>query len=313
MMGSVICVGHAAFDSVYRITAFPAHPTKVTASRHDCSVGGMAANAACAIAALGGQAVFWGPIGDDEVGERIVDELGAAGVAIDSSFVVPGARSSHSAIIVEARGERLIVSHRGDTLEVSDRLVAERALDADVVLIDVRWPAGALRVATRARAQAVPIVLDGEMGNVELLRSLVPLADHVIFSETGWAEWLGFVPNDRESRLRLRDLTAAGATLAAVTLGERGVLYAKAGTAAWGSPDADDVIHLPAFAVKAVETLGAGDAFHGAYALALAQGQDIDAAMLFAAAAAALRCTRTGGRAALPSLDEVTALLAGSP
>ena len=90
--GRVVCVGHAALDSVYRIDAFPARPTKVPASRHDRSVGGMAANAACAIAALGGQVSLWSPVGDDEIGMRIAEELRSAGVASDTSFVVPGAR-----------------------------------------------------------------------------------------------------------------------------------------------------------------------------------------------------------------------------
>ncbi len=299
--GRVVCVGHAALDSVYRIDAFPARPTKVAASRHDRSVGGMAANAACAIAALGGQAALWGPIGDDEIGRHIAAELQAAGVASEPDFIVPGARSSHSAIIVEGSGERLIVSHRGDTLEAPADLVEARHIDAQVVMIDVRWAAGARCMADRARRLGIPIVLDAEMGNVELVRALVPLADHVIFSEPGWQEWLGRVPEPAETGDTLRGLVAAGAKLAAVTLGERGVVYAAGGA---------DVIHLPAFAVTAVETLGAGDTFHGAFALALAEGMAIDAALRFAAAAAALRCTRSGGRAALPTRQEVMALLA---
>ena len=322
--GRVICVGHAALDSVYRIDAFPARPTKVTASRHDRSVGGMAANAACAIAALGGQVALWGPIGDDEIGRHIVAELQSAGVAVDGAFIVPGARSSHSAILVEACGERLIVSYRGDTLEAPAGLVGERPIDADVVMIDVRWPAGARCMAERSKRLGIPIVLDGEMGNVRLVRELVPLADHVIFSEHGLLEWLGHPPGQAETGEALQGLVAAGATLAAVTLGERGVVYAAAGGGAGnrvgnrvGNDEStgiagDGVIHLPAFPVTAVETLGAGDTFHGAFALALAEGMAIDAAMRFAAAAAALRCTRSGGRAALPSRQEVMALLDAS-
>jgi sulfofructose kinase len=300
--GRVVCVGHAALDSVYRIDAFPARPTKVTASRHDRSVGGMAANAACAIAALGGQVALWGPIGDDEIGRHIAAELQAAGVAAAREFIVPGARSSHSAIVVEGSGERLIVSYRGDTLEAPAALVAERVIDTDVVMIDVRWAAGARCMAERAKRLGIPIVLDAEMGNVELVRALVPQADYVIFSENGWLEWLGRPPDPTETGDALCGLVAAGARLAAVTLGERGVVYA-----AGGAP----VSHLPAFPVTAVETLGAGDTFHGAFALALAEGMAIDAALRFAAAAAALRCTRSGGRAALPTRAEVNALLAG--
>ena len=305
--GRVICVGHAAFDSVYRIDAFPARPTKVRASRHDRSVGGMAANAACAISALGGQVSLWGPIGDDEIGALIIEELGRAGVESDSGFIVPGARSSHSAIIVESTGERLIVSYRGDALEAPESLVAERPLQADVVLIDVRWPAGARCVAARARALGIPVVLDAEMGNVDLARALVPMADHVIFSETGWAEWMGRAPDEGETRTALLGLVDGGAALAAVTMGELGVFYAAGADALPGQAGA--VMHLPAFPVAVVETLGAGDTFHGAYALALAEGFMVEDAIRFAAAAAALRCTRSGGRAALPSRQEVLALL----
>ena len=309
--GRVVCVGHAALDSVYRIDAFPARPTKVPASRHDRSVGGMAANAACAIAALGGQVSLWSPVGDDEIGMRIAEELRSAGVASDTSFVVPGARSSHSAIIVEGSGERLIVSYRGDTLQAPASLIGERPIDADVVMIDVRWDAGARFMTERARRLGIPIVLDAEMGNVGLVRELVPQADYVIFSEHGWQEWLGHAPRPGETDDALCGLVAAGATVAAVTLGERGVVYAAVGNGAGTSTSTGtSVFHLPAFPVTAVETLGAGDTFHGAFALALAEGMEIAAAMRFAAAAAALRCTRSGGRAALPSRHEVMALLA---
>ncbi len=112
----------------------------------------MAANAACAVAALGGEVSLWSPIGDDEIGRHIAAELHGAGVAVDPAFIVPGARSSHSAIIVEGSGERLIVSYRGDTLAAPAELVGERPIDADVVMIDVRWPAGARCMAARARS-----------------------------------------------------------------------------------------------------------------------------------------------------------------
>ncbi len=296
----VLCVGHAAFDSVFRIESFPPRPTKVRALQFDESIGGMAANAACAIAALGGRVAWWGPLGDDEIGARIRAELAQAGVDAAGARTIEGASSSHSAIIVDANGERLIVSQRGTALEADAAPLLPADLQAEVVLIDVRWNAGAEIVARRAREARVPVVLDGEMGNVDLLRRLVPLADHLIFSEPGFAEWLGkSVPIESVAEY-LTVLVGAGASLAAVTHGERGVVFAHAGGAG----------HAPAFPVRALETLGAGDAFHGAYALALAEGQSIDAALRFAAAAAALKCSRTGGRAALAGRAEVERLLA---
>lgn len=299
----VLCVGHAAFDSVFRIEAFPPRPTKVRALQFDESIGGMAANAACAIAALGGRVAYRGPLGNDELGARIRAELLHAGVGIDGSPTIVGASSSHSAIIVDANGERLIVSQRGTALEAEATALAREPLAAAIVLIDVRWNAGAEIVARAARAQGIPIVLDGEMGNPELLRRMVPLADHLIFSEPGFAEWLGHPVPFEAVADHLTVLVAAGARLAAVTHGERGVVFAYAGGAG----------HAPAFPVRALETLGAGDVFHGAYALALAEGQPMADALRFAAAAAALKCSATGGRAALADRSAVEALLRGTP
>ena len=297
--GRVLCVGHATLDSVYRIEAFPSRPTKVPALGLDRSIGGMAANAACAISALGGTATFWGPLGIDETAEQIEAEFARAGVDARGVIRVPGAQSSQSAIVVDGQGERLIISQRGTALEAGSGELDGRAIQADVVMADVRWNAGSEWAIRRARAQGIPVVLDGEMGNVALLRRLVPLADHLIFSEPGFAEWLGRPASMEAAAGHLQTLVANGATLAAVTHGERGVIYCHRG----------QLVHLPAMPVKAVETLGAGDVFHGAYSLALAEGRGIDDALGFASIAAALKCTRSGGRAALPSRAEVNALM----
>lgn len=299
--GRVLCVGHATFDSVYRIQAFPSRPTKVPALGLDRSIGGMAANAACAISALGGAASFWGPLGIDETADLIEAEFARAGVDARGIVRVPGAQSSQSAIVVDAQGERLIISQRGTALEADAQALDGRVIDADVVLADVRWNAGGEWAIRHARSLGIPVVLDGEMGNTALLRRLVPLADHLIFSEPGFAEWLGRPISSFDATAgHLETLVAHGATLAAVTHGERGVVYCHR----------DRIGHLPALPVKAVETLGAGDVFHGAYALVLAEGGSIDEALHFATAAAALKCSRTGGRAALPDRAEVEALRA---
>ncbi len=294
----VLCVGHAAHDSVFRIDAFPAQPTKVAARRLDRSIGGMAANAACAIAALGGKATFWGPLGDDETAALIRSEFAQAGVDASGALSIHGAQSSQSAIIVDARGERLIISQRGSALEAGAQALAGRPLEADAVLVDVRWNAGADLVVRRARAAGLPIVLDGEMGNPTLLRCLVPMADHLIFSEPGFAEWLGRAASIDTVSRHLSRLVAAGARLAAVTHGERGVVFCTA----------DGARHLPALPVAAVETLGAGDVFHGAYALRLAEGASIEDALRFAVVAAAIKCSRVGGRAGLPRRAEVDSM-----
>src|SRR5262245_18914046 len=108
----IICVGHAALDRIYRIEAFPPEPTKVRAIEHIEAGGGMAANAAVTIARLGGRAELWGRIGDDAAGNAIRAGLKAERVDVRYVQGFDGARSSTSAIIVDDKGERLIVGQR---------------------------------------------------------------------------------------------------------------------------------------------------------------------------------------------------------
>lgn len=313
----VLCVGHAAHDAVYRIDVLPPRPTKVRAIGFGQSVGGMAANAARTIAGLGGEAWFHGPIGDDDIGDRVINALRIAGVTTGQVVRVPGARTSHSAIIVQADGERLIISQHGNALaagadttpQALDTLrLGDAAGDRAVVLADVRWDAGARAACARARLLGLTSVLDGEMGNPDLLAELVPQFDHVIFSEPGFAEWCTATGYAGDISSALPMLVKQGAKLAAVTQGERGVAWACRDD---GGPVT--VNHLPAFKVPVVETLGAGDAFHGAYALALAEGQAVADALRFAAASAALRCTRYAAQLNLPTRREVQALLRSAP
>jgi len=294
---TLLCLGHAAFDLIYRIPAFPARPMKVPASSLVISGGGMASNAACAIARLGGDVRFAGVVGDDVFGALVAEDLTRHGVAIGHLAKVEGASTSVSSIVVDAAGERLIINHRGSALDAAAPDFSTAVTGIAVLLCDVRWPRGARAAFAAARAAGVPSVLDADVAAPELLAELAQLADHVVFSEPGFACWAGHAADAANASDWLQSLVSAGCALAAVTLGERGVLYATP----------RGIARHPAFAVDAVETLGAGDVFHGAYALALAEGAAIDDALRFAAAAAAEKCRRSGGRAALPSRADVDA------
>lgn len=297
---AVACVGLATLDLIHRIDAFPPRPLKLRATDFGMSAGGMAAGAACSVARLGGQAQFWGPIGDDMFGEMVRGELSKAGV--DAIWVPPvgGASSSHSAVIVDAQGERFIVNNRGSALAAGAEVLPLERLKVQAVLTDARWPAGAAAVLAHAATQGVPTVLDADMGDAPALRELVPRAGHVIFSEPGFAEWSGFDSDDGRTGALLQNLVRDGAELASITRGARSVLYATR----------DGLSEFASFDVVAKETLGAGDVFHGAYALAIGRGEAIVPALRFAAAAAALKCMRSGGRAAMPTYSEAMAFLA---
>jgi sulfofructose kinase len=295
----VICVGHAALDRIFTVDTWPAGSGKVAAHGFEEAGGGMSANAAAAIARLGAQAFFWGPTGDDAVAAAIHAQLLADGVDASGLRRFAGHTSSHSAVIVDARGERLVVGLRGSALQASAEWLPLEAIgEAGAVLADVRWPAGAHRALRAAREAGVPAILDGEIADADILSELGRCADHVVFSQSGLEAFAGADDNSG-----LRKMIGLGARVAAVTRGDAGV--------AWIESSAPTTLHrCPAFAVDAVDTLAAGDVFHGAYALALAEGAEVDAAMRFASAAAAIKCTRPGGRRGAPTRTEVDALLA---
>lgn len=258
----------------------------------------MAANAAAAIARLGGEAVFWGPTGQDTVAGIIREQLVADGVDAEYLRSFPDRTSSHSAVIVDGRGERLVVGYRGTALQApADWLPVEQLAFAKALLADVRWVEGAAAALRAARDQGIPAVLDAEIADVDILERLTGIADHVIFSERGLGAWSA---DDVEGGLH--NVLSKGARIAAVTLGAQGVTWLE-------SDSPGELRHFPAYAVPVVDTLAAGDIFHGAYALALADGKHPGDAIRFASAAAAIKCTRPGGRRGAPDWMEVEAFL----
>ncbi len=295
-VGRVLCVGHAVQDFVFTLDQLPAGGGKYRANAFSSIGGGPAATAAVTIARLGGEAVLAARVGDDEVGALITVELERFGVDCRHLRRFAGCRSSLSAVMLDAAGERMIVNHLDPSMPVEASWVpAPGAERAGAVLADTRWPEGARRGMLLAREAGVPGVLDADRP-VPAEAALLAAATHVAFSEPGLADLAG-EGDPAESLARVsRDL----AGWCCVTLGERGTLVARHGR----------IEHEPAFVVTAVDTLGAGDVWHGAFALALAEGLDESAACRFAAAAAAVKVQRPGGRAGVPTRAEADALLA---
>jgi sulfofructose kinase len=299
MTCKVICVGHSALDRVFSVDAWPQDSAKVRARSFVEVGGGMAANAAVAVARLGGESHFWGPAGEDSVAEVMRAQLQEAGVDVGGMRRFAGLFSSTSAILIDARGERLIVSYRGTALEApADWLPLDSVATAGALLADVRWPQGAIATLRAARRAGIPSVVDADTAEFATLQTLAGEAEYAVFSEHGLACFAG--PGDIEGGLR-RAL-ALGARFAAVTQGERGVYWMEAGESAGPR-------HLPAFSVQVVDTLAAGDVFHGAFALELARGVAPAGALRYAAAAAAVKCTRPGGRSGSPAREEVETFL----
>lgn len=298
-MSRVICVGHSALDRVFSVEAWPLGSAKVVARSFAEIGGGMAANAAVAVARLGGAAAFWGPAGEDSVAALMRTQLLAEGVDVRGLRSFPGLQSSTSAILIDARGERLVVGYRGSALAApADWLPLHEIGSADALLADVRWPQGSLAAMRAARRAGIPCVLDADVAEPALLHALVAEAGCAAFSEAGLAQFSGGAGLEAG----LRQALALGAHLAVVTRGERGALWLDAQSPA-------DAHHLPAHKVRVVDTLAAGDVFHAALALELARGAPPAGALAFAGAAAAIKCTRHGGRNGCPSRAEVEEFL----
>lgn len=284
-MAAIICLGIAVRDLVFTVPALPPTPQKLTASSMRTGGGGMAATAAVAAAALGGAVDYWGRFGDDETGRALRREMEAHGVRMHASTTA-GSQTPVAAVLVADNGERTLAVFRGKLDDDAGWLPLAGVPEAGAVLADFRWPQGARALYAAAARAKIPRVLDADAGDAATVRILLPLVDHAIFSQAGLAELAG----SADVETGLRHVVALTGGVVGVTLGARGSLFLV-----------DGARHrLPAPAVLARDTNGAGDVFHGAYTLALAEGLRTPDAMRFATAAAALKCRNGGGWEALP-------------
>ncbi|MEZ5729087.1 MAG: PfkB family carbohydrate kinase [Burkholderiaceae bacterium] len=305
----LICLGLSALDMVWSIDSLPLAGHKIRARSFHETGGGMAANAAVAVARLGGAVQFWGRAGNDPSGLAMRDALAAEGVDVAQFRCFEGASSSVSCALVDALGERTIVNFRGaDLPTAADWLPLGGVAAADAVLADPRWLEGAMALFGAARRGNKPTILDGDVADAQVFDALLPLTDFAVFSASGLD---GYVPVDvdihagpmspdlaehplaRRVGPRLAYARSRGCRVAAVTLGEDGVVWL----------DDDGLHHLPAHRVQTVDTTGAGDVFHGGFAYAIACRLEARDAFAFAAAVAALKCRSAGGRAGAPDLE----------
>ncbi|QKK26308.1 sugar kinase [Rhizobium hidalgonense] len=292
---SVLCVGAAVLDTLFRVRSLPTGQGKILPYHMLQVAEGMASSAAFAVARLGGDSSLWGAVGDDETGDRIIADLGNSGIDTSGMVRVAGARSAVSTILVDDQGERLIVPFYDAALHEVVKPVAKQDVSAfDAVLVDVRWPKLALRTLSAAREAGKPAILDGDVAGEGVIEMLAPAASHIVFSQpaaerlTGTTELAGTV------RLLKRKFAHA---FISVTAGEKGCF--------WFDDRTGEIVHLAAPKVRTVDTLAAGDIFHGAFALAIAESLPILETMRLSSMAAALKCQVFGGRTGAPTRAEV--------
>jgi sulfofructose kinase len=293
-MASVLCIGISVLDYVFQVDAMPTRAEKYRA--HDLASvgGGIAANAAVTVARQGGRARLITRLGDDPLARTILDDIAAEGVDVSLSRRFEGVRSQMSCVVVDRGGERMIVSYSDPAMpDATDWL--PQALEADIgaVLGDTRWQAGSKHVMRLARRAGKPAVMDvdREPEDPELIDS----CSHAALSSQAAAEMTGWT----DPQKALEALSLRHSCWLAVTCGENGVWWM----------DGAKARHAPAFKIETRDTLGAGDAWHGAFALGLAEGMAEAEAVRYASAVAALKCTRFGGRAGIPDRAATEAFL----
>lgn len=304
-MKPILCVGACAWTTLFRVSHLPRGSAKIMPDEALQIGDGMSASAACAAVRLGGRAAFWARVGDDANGRAAIASLTEAGLDCNDVRFVPGVKGSFCTVIVDGDGERIVVPRHDPALpDDPSWLPLGRIARGEfaAVLTEVRWPAGAAAVLDAARNAGIPAILDAEIGAPGALDDLAARATHVLYSETGLAAHVGDPQGAlpvAEQLFRARALLPGA--LVGVTRGAEGFFWLD---------DAGTVQRAEGVAVNAVDTLAAGDVFHGAYAQALAEGMAPDAAGRFASVAASLKCETFGGRLGAPDRASVLARMA---
>jgi sulfofructose kinase len=292
----LIGVGLNATDTIIRLPQFPAFNSKVEFRVSEVLPGGQVASAVVACARWGLKARYVGKIGDDSFGRLQQNEMDAAGV--EAHWIVEaGCQSQSSYILVDERnGERTVLWKRDPRLELLPGEVArEWVVQSRLLHVDGHDCASAATAARWAREEHIPVTadLDNLYPGVEALLETV---DFVISSR----DFPGRLCHERDLFVSLPLIASRfGCQLVAATLGEDGVL-------AW---DGDSFHYSPAFDLQPVDTTGAGDIFHAAFAFALLNGQNLPGQLEFSCAAAGLACMGVGARGGIASLTKIKELI----
>jgi sulfofructose kinase len=294
----ILCIGMPVRDLTFRIEELPQRGFKANASHFEEICGGNALNAAIGIARLGGRASICGPMGDaSETSARyIFDKLALEGIDTRQIVHMPGLVTPISTIMIDPSGERTIVTFRDPELWKIRLPDTEQLLeDCSAILTENRCAEFCTELCAEARRRGIPVIVDVDR-TMSLREGLLTASSHLVFSSEALQSTAG-IADDAEALRKIAKLTPS---FLAGTRGAKGTLWLD---------DHQNLQQTPAFPVHTVDTLGAGDVFHGAFALAITEKQDIPSALRFASAAAALKCTRFGGAFAAPQRAEVADLL----
>ena len=297
----VLGLGIVTVDDLLYVPTYPLPDTKERVRMRLRQCGGLTGTALVAAARLGAKAAYAGCLDSGELSTFIRDNFQREG--IDTSYVDPNRASQpiHSTILVdESTGGRTILFQLPDDNPYGGEWPpADVICNSRVLFIDHYDAERTLRAAKLARQAGIPVVADFERNEGPRFDEFLAIANHLILSRTFASKITGESdPTRMVERLRRDEHVTV-----VVTCGSDGCTYAS------GS---DPIKSRPAYSVEAVDTTGCGDVFHGAYAASLARGESIERRMILASAAAAIKATRPGGQAGIPTLEAVESFLNGT-
>lgn len=304
-MGAVVNLGVFVADTAYRAARQPKMGETILGRSFALGPGGKGSNQSVASAMAGARTHFISRLGQDDFARMALDIWAKTGV-IPEVVQDPGSYTGAAYIFIEdATGNNAIIISPGAAAQISTADVDRcRALieGADVFITQLEQPIEVARHGlAMARAAGVRTILNPAPA-ASLPEGMLALCDFVTPNESEAEALTGVAVNSPETAIAAaRALRAAGAGAAIITLGAQGVLY----------HDGAQTLHLPVISAgPVVETTGAGDAFNGGFAAALAEGQDPVAAARFGNATAGISVTRPGTAPSMPARAEIDALLA---
>jgi sulfofructose kinase len=294
----VLGIGLNATDTLLLLPEFPPYAGKVAYGQELLSPGGQVASAVVACAKLGLRAKYIGTIGDDFRGNVQRQSLQETGVDISGLILRQECPNQTAYILIDQRtGERTVLWHRANCLRLmAPEIRPEDITSAKLLHIDGYDTEAAAHAASLAQQHGIPVSLDVDTvypGFDCVLKHV----DYLVASSSWPAKWTA----EKDPFLALTRLQREySMRVAAMTLGDRGSLALEQGR--W--------TYSPAFEVRCVDTTGAGDVFHGAFCYAMLAGMQMQSALDFSNAAAALNCTAIGARGHIPARSEVESLIA---
>lgn len=287
-----VALGLNAVDHVAVVARYPAFNSKIELVSHTTLFGGQCATAMVSLARLGLRSRYIGRVGSDLAGQMQIASIRDEGVDVGELRIIDGADSQIAVILVdESTGERTVMWRRDPRIcvrpdEIRPELITSaRAFHCDGHNIDAE-----VLAATWARDAGIPTCIDVDFDYSG--ERLYPLIDYLVTSEE-FPERLTGLADPRRSLAALRD--RFGSPFVAMTLGRRGALAMLDG----------NYVESPGFIVDAVDTTGAGDAFHAGFLFGLLEGHDVETTLRVANAVAALNCTKPGARGGLPTRESL--------